>query len=262
MSDAAVGSLAGSDDPARRVTRRISQRAENPSASCLPTYFLGLIGLDELVLNLQSQVTSGIGTLEVVMVLDNSGSMSGSKIASLRTAATALTETLFTVSQNNPNPDPIKIGLVPFAASVNVGSQYATASWMDIDGRSQIDGENFESAYTGSAFNLFDEMTNVSWAGCARARIMPYDVTDDEPTAGNPDRLFAPMSPLAPEIAAIRRVPIAAHLAMGHRTTLEAEGGGRGRRRPSLSLISAISHACAGSSHGQRLTVRRRPTRG
>jgi hypothetical protein len=39
---------------------------------------------------------------------------------------------------------PMQFAVVPFAASVNVGSQYSTASWMDVDGKSPIHHENFD----------------------------------------------------------------------------------------------------------------------
>ena len=52
-----------------------------------PNGFLGLIGINNFTYNLKSQVSSGIGTLESALVLDNTGSMSGSKITTLKTAA-------------------------------------------------------------------------------------------------------------------------------------------------------------------------------
>ncbi len=60
--------------------------------------------------------------------------MAGNKIDSQKTAASNLVDTLFTAAQNSNKTDPIKIAVVPFAASVNVGSQYANASWMDTTG--------------------------------------------------------------------------------------------------------------------------------
>ena len=97
----------------------------------VPTHFLKVIGLDDFHFPLSSQVTSGIGTLEVAIVVDTSGSMAGSKLTTLKTAATNLTTTLFGLGTTSTKPDPIKIGLVPFAGSVNVGSGNSAAAWMD-----------------------------------------------------------------------------------------------------------------------------------
>lgn len=91
-------------------------------------------------------------TLEVALVLDNSGSMdftgSGSgkkRMVLLKDAAKELVDTLSgQASQMKQVSKPVQFGVVPFAASVNIGSQYKTASWMDTEGRSPIHHENFD----------------------------------------------------------------------------------------------------------------------
>ncbi|MBX3531417.1 MAG: hypothetical protein KF849_12470 [Rhizobiaceae bacterium] len=91
-------------------------------------------------------------SLEVALVLDNSGSMdyngSGSgkkRIVLLRDAAKKLVDQLAaTAGQIKQVDKPVQFSLVPFAASVNVGPQYATASWMDTDGRSPVHHEIFD----------------------------------------------------------------------------------------------------------------------
>ncbi len=155
------------------------------------TYFLGLAGIDNLNQHLTAKSVAGAATYEVVMVLDNSGSMSGSKISSLRQAATDLTNALFEVNQSNPKPDPVKIGLVPFTAAVNVGPSQANASWIDKDGIAPTNSENFDE--NAKRFDLFDKIDNVSWQGCVEARPAPYDVNDETPTTATPATLFVPM---------------------------------------------------------------------
>lgn len=91
-------------------------------------------------------------TLEVALVLDNSGSMttkgSGTgqqRLALLKTAAKQLVDTMAIEANQMKQVDkPIQFSLVPFAASVNVGPQYATANWMDTMGISPIHHENFD----------------------------------------------------------------------------------------------------------------------
>ncbi len=90
-------------------------------------------------------------TLEVSLVLDNSGSMdtkgtgSGSKrIDLLKAAAIELVETIAEQGEDIAQVEkPVQFALVPFAASVNVGPAYKTAAWMDTQGRSPIHHENF-----------------------------------------------------------------------------------------------------------------------
>ncbi len=115
-------------------------------------------GADELSFNATSEIRLK-DTLEVALVLDNSGSMdylgSGSgqkRMALLQDAAKQLVDTLAAEGEQLKQlPKPVEFGVVPFAASVNVGSQYASASWMDTDGISPIHHENFDwSTMTGT----------------------------------------------------------------------------------------------------------------
>ncbi|HEV7415895.1 MAG TPA: vWA domain-containing protein, partial [Tianweitania sediminis] len=90
-------------------------------------------------------------TVEVALVLDNSGSMdeigSGSgkkRMVLLKEAAKQLVDALAAQSaQMKQLQYPVQFGLVPFAASVNVGDANANEKWMDTDGLSPIHHENF-----------------------------------------------------------------------------------------------------------------------
>lgn len=67
--------------------------------------------------------------LEVVMALDNTGSMNDDgKLGDLKSSATMLVNTL----SSYPGAE-IKFGLVPFAQYVNVGPAFAGSSWLDSD---------------------------------------------------------------------------------------------------------------------------------
>jgi Flp pilus assembly protein TadG len=91
-------------------------------------------------------------TLEVALVLDNSGSMnevgSGTgdkRIVLLRAAAKQLVDTLAAqASQMKQVDKPVQFALVPFSASVNVGPTYDDADWMDTTGISPVHHENFD----------------------------------------------------------------------------------------------------------------------
>lgn len=100
-------------------------------------------------------------TLEVALVLDNSGSMNflsscirndcpqypdskDNRLNLLKAAAKELVTMLHKdVGQMQQVVKPVQIGLVPFAASVNVGTGNAYADWMDTKGESSIHHENF-----------------------------------------------------------------------------------------------------------------------
>lgn len=93
-------------------------------------------------------------TLEVALVLDNSGSMkekgTGSnqtRMELLKKAADELITTMVKQADSVKQVDrPIQFALVPFAASVNVGKTNEEATWMDRRGVSPIHHENFDWA--------------------------------------------------------------------------------------------------------------------
>jgi Mg-chelatase subunit ChlD len=151
------------------------------------TSLLKAVGIKQIGFNNQATVRKGKGSVEVALVLDNSGSMGGQPIADLRTAAQNLVSVLFTGYEGT---DKVKVGVVPFAAAVNVGPHYKTAAWMDTAGASPVHFENFAEPKT--RFELLGQM-GVAWGGCVEVRPSPHDVTDSVPVAGTPASLFVPM---------------------------------------------------------------------
>jgi len=192
------------DNPPAVTTKLTGATLESQATVVSPNSFLGLIGLPKFTYLVTSEVTSGIGTLEVALVLDNSGSMAGSKISTLKTAATDLADTLYGLASTSTKPDPIKLAVVPFAGAVNVGSSYNTATWMDGTAVGTYHADSIEKAYydtygTTTSVNNFSLFTNmgVTWGGCVEARPIPYDATDDTPSTGTAGTMFVPM--LAPD---------------------------------------------------------------
>jgi len=153
----------------------------------VPTWLLPVIGVDQLSFGAETAVLTDNVTAEIALVLDNSGSMSGSKISSLRTAARKLVDTLYGPSEVNPN---LSFSLVPFSSAVNVGTQYKNASWIDGQGLSPL--HSLEFSVPSNRFALYDRITNVSWPGCVETRSYPMDVNDTAPSVGNPETLFVP----------------------------------------------------------------------
>lgn len=91
-------------------------------------------------------------TLEVALVLDNSGSMkdtaagsSKSRMALLKEASKSLLDIIAVQAGQMKQVDkPVQFSLVPFAASVNIGPDKKTAAWMDKTGISPVHHENFD----------------------------------------------------------------------------------------------------------------------
>lgn len=162
------------------------------------TTLMAILGQNTLGVSAATEVTKESKGLEVVMVLDNTGSMSGSKIAALRDAATELVNILF---GEETAPTKLKIGLVPFAAAVNIGTGVLGQTIVDEGGLSSIHGENFdETSGEVNIFDLYDQIPNRAWTGCVETRPMPYDTNDITPVTSNPDTLWVPFfSPDMPD---------------------------------------------------------------
>ncbi len=156
--------------------------------AAVDTTFMGIVGITDMSFDLKTEIILGGGTLEVALVLDNSGSMSGSKLTALQDAAETLVDTMF--DNATPGSGDLKFSLVPFATFVDVGTVYAGVGWMDTQGLSPIHSENFSAP--ANRFDLYDNIVNVQWEGCVEARPYPHDVSDTPPDSSNPATLFVP----------------------------------------------------------------------
>lgn len=149
--------------------------------------------------------------LEVVLVLDNTGSMAGARMTALRTATKSLLDTL--EAAKSPTRQ-IRASLVPFVTAVNVDGDEFDPSWIDMDGKSSTNGVNFP-VIDGKRPNhmaLFKQLkatgwteagwNGTGWKGCVEARPGAYNVSDAPPDPAKPDTLFVPyFAPDDPEDA-------------------------------------------------------------
>ena len=125
----------------------------------VPTTLMKLLGIQKVDVNVTSEVTRQTTGLELVLVLDTTGSMSDS-MDELKKAARDLVNIVFGSDETAPN---LYVGLVPFSQSVNVGPD--RTSWIE-------DGA-IESKEWGPS----------SWAGCVDARTTSNrDQADDPPS--------------------------------------------------------------------------------
>lgn len=156
----------------------------------IETTFLKVGGINQLEVGAFAEVSLKRKKIELVMVLDNTGSMGWSnKINTLKDAATSLVETLKPGSGGPANSDEVKIGLVPFAAAVNIGADKLGTGWIDEVAQSSIASEDFQPGV--NVLDLFNQINNRAWNGCVRARPVPFDTSDDTPS-GIADRRWVP----------------------------------------------------------------------
>lgn len=138
-----------------------------------------------------SVVKYGTSHIELALVLDNTGSMGDSgKLEALKTAAKTLVDKLSESAKLSGDPDALKIGVVPFSISVNVGSANSTAAWITGVQPTAYGKDIFTTAST-NRFTLFTRMQR-PWGGCVESRPMPYDIQDTAPTAGTGGTMFVP----------------------------------------------------------------------
>lgn len=100
----------------------------------IPATFMAIVGYDRLPSRRAALAERAVnGNVEVALILDNTWSMSAqdhkgmSRIATLKTAATGLVNELMSGDTNA-----VRIGLVPYADYVNVGTQYRNEPWLDV----------------------------------------------------------------------------------------------------------------------------------
>lgn len=104
------------------------------SSGVLNTSLMSIIGIQTMGFSSKSSAVKEVtGTVEMALVLDNTWSMSesagsgGSKITVLKSAAKNLVNTILAQGGSN-----VKIGIVPFADYVNVGTGNRSQSWMSV----------------------------------------------------------------------------------------------------------------------------------
>ena len=99
------------------------------------TTFLNLIGIRVLDVSSSTQVKRSYNeeaATEIVLALDVTGSMSGSKLSELKRAANGFIDSLKAEMTKTKNRVKFKVGIVPFSQYVNVGTQYRNALWIDV----------------------------------------------------------------------------------------------------------------------------------
>jgi Flp pilus assembly protein TadG len=162
----------------------------------LPPY--GQVLDDNLPVTAQSEVMRSNNRVEVALVLDNTGSMAGTKLANTKAAALDLIDRLAAADSRSVEDDAVRISLVPFSMTVRVPTTGARPSWMTNSGN-HTGGTGSTGLFDASVgrFTLFDDL-GTSWGGCVEARPQPYDIRDTAPSTTDLSTMFVPY--FAPDI--------------------------------------------------------------
>jgi Flp pilus assembly protein TadG len=176
----------------------------------IDTSLMRLFGREKVEFDVTSEVVRGVsGSLELVLALDNTGSMAGTKIATLKTAALSLIDQM-TAKQDGA----VKVGLVPFSDYVKVGVSRRKEPWLSVPddtsattevcawekpvkrkydcetktGVRNNDGvsttytyEQCKYEYGDPEYKCKNKTTSSTWHGCVGSRPYPYNVTYEDP---------------------------------------------------------------------------------
>ena len=123
----------------------------------VPTNFLKIISIRTMDGNIHSQVKMGSAApLEVALVLDNTYSMHGTKIESLRAAAKDMVQKLHDKAASTKTG--LKIGLVPYTRYVRLDKSYRGKWWLALDEREEeVPQTNCRDEPVTEEYNCHDE---------------------------------------------------------------------------------------------------------
>lgn len=171
------------------------------ASATLDTMLLSMIGRNELTVTARSVVQRQNRGMELVLVMDNTGSMAGSgKIGAMRDAALQLIDELY---GDKNEQEHLWVGLVPFVTAVNIGNH--RPDWLSPPAetcyRERRNGRNTrycDAPPDGEEDDPLWEFqaTNSQWKGCVEARWEDgRDLTDDPPGIERWHPYFYPTSP-------------------------------------------------------------------
>ncbi len=153
------------------------------------TRFLQVLGIDKVDVDAQTTVIREVQGIEVVLVMDNTGSMStNNNIGALRDAASNFVYVMYGIDTDEgeaADPDNldsmvtrdaeyIKVGLVPYSSSVNVGPY-----GLGVDTEGDYYGDTFVNNPHGFEYTT-DYNHSYKWLGCVLAHDYPDDTLDHE----------------------------------------------------------------------------------
>ena len=162
---------------------RVGDEISVEATASVETSLTKIIGFNSIDVGAVSYAQRGSKKVEVVMALDNTGSMAASnKITELKRAASSLLDVL---EKSSSDASAVKVGLVPFATSVRVRPMdFRNASWIDF-----TSGDGSETVCQGGKKKICTDLSandinKSTWNGCIQDRADPYNTTDQPVVIG------------------------------------------------------------------------------
>lgn len=146
------------------------------ASATVPTTLLQVAGTDSLGISAVSECSRAQGGIELTMVLDTTGSMSGningkSKIQSLRDATGKMLDLLYGSADTS---NLVRINVIPYSVSVNVG-RLLNAN--DLETNPDDPSYNFAALQSFDPLNATNtSVSNSKWYGCILERETRNDI--------------------------------------------------------------------------------------
>lgn len=197
-----------------------------------------VLGFDSVSIKVESEIGVANQHMEIALVVDNTASMTGDKLAALRKSAGELVTNAF---KSKNAKDYVKIGVVPFAQYVNVGTANRNKPWMSVpnDTSTQVTSCSMQKPIIGKSncrmetYTYMNDGTPVTyqsevcdyqygpesevcstwtdaktWNGCVGSRSYPLNTLDEQYSTPIPGiqnvSCNSPVLPLTNEEATIR----------------------------------------------------------
>lgn len=145
---------------------------DGTASAILPTALMYIFGKGQFDLSVNCTAKLEISNVDVVLVLDVTGSMLGTPLAGLKTASKNFFTTLTSADVGDGR---IRFGVVPYSSTVNVGQILRTADATWLSQTVTLPSRRYNNKY-------YD--INCNWKGCTR--VYEYVYEDREFTVGSP----------------------------------------------------------------------------
>ena len=188
----------GEYDSATITIDRTARTIKIAAKANVPTTITNLLGKTVLPVSSTSQSTWGTNTIELALVLDNTGSMAqNNKMTNLKTAS----KSLLTIMKNAAiTTDQIRVSIVPFNTQVRISRSFKDETWMRYGLVRNVTYNTNNRAYYVNNTNIrvydtgnlscdssgitctYKTVTKSTWSassqGCITDRDKNYDTTD------------------------------------------------------------------------------------
>lgn len=108
----------GSENVEFDIEAGSATRVDGTASVTVPTTLMTVFGMEEIALEVECSAELNLPNIDVMLVLDVSGSMAGTRITGLKNAVFAFYDEVMAVK---PEDAQLRIGFVPYNSAVNVG---------------------------------------------------------------------------------------------------------------------------------------------